>query len=184
VRERFDSSECHLSVPPTSPPLPVSLQIVQPSRRTHQKRLPNHRTRFSHLFPPNYLQPRTTRYSYPQFCEYLPADSSIQDNGLTILYHHIYPPLPTTSRLFSLNPRPRQSETLDFYSSRLPIRLSIESTIAVNMFSRVSLRTVVPRALPRVQPARTFLTSLPRRSDVEPTVLGTFSSLWLPKLGA
>ncbi|GAA5981351.1 hypothetical protein JCM5350_004374 [Sporobolomyces pararoseus] len=40
------------------------------------------------------------------------------------------------------------------------------------MFSRVALRSVVPRALPRVQPARTFLTSLPRRSDVEPTVLG------------
>ena len=43
------------------------------------------------------------------------------------------------------------------------------------MFSRVALRAVVaPRAvvLPRAQAARTFLTSLPRYSDVEPTVLG------------
>ncbi|GAA5895963.1 cytochrome c oxidase subunit IV [Sporobolomyces salmoneus] len=40
------------------------------------------------------------------------------------------------------------------------------------MFSRVALRAVAPRALPRVQPARTFLTSLPRFSDAEPTVLG------------
>ncbi|GAA5930440.1 cytochrome c oxidase subunit IV [Sporobolomyces koalae] len=40
------------------------------------------------------------------------------------------------------------------------------------MFSRVALRAVAPRALPRVQPARTFLTSLPRFSAVEPTVLG------------
>jgi len=40
------------------------------------------------------------------------------------------------------------------------------------MFSRIALRAAAPRALPRVQPTRTFLTSLPRFSAPEPTVLG------------
>ncbi|GAA6063363.1 hypothetical protein JCM10212_004409 [Sporobolomyces blumeae] len=41
------------------------------------------------------------------------------------------------------------------------------------MLFRAALRTAAPRAaLPRVQPARTFLTSLPRFSAPEPTVLG------------
>ncbi|CEQ41561.1 hypothetical protein JCM21900_000929 [Sporobolomyces salmonicolor] len=39
------------------------------------------------------------------------------------------------------------------------------------MLFRTALRSVAPRALPRVQPTRSFLTSLPRRSDHQEPLL-------------